>query len=492
MLRFKTTRARSTRQPKLAAALGLLAASATFACWSPDPIPWAAVGEASETATLKRPPASAFTADTVVYLDASQSMRGYVTRTEGKSIYSSALEILQDSSTNGGRGFHLRLVGEEIGPVEDGERAGAAFDAATRDPGLYSSGATNLSAAFGEMGSPISNPSSSSQAGSATEGAPPVLSVLVTDGVESKPKTGVNPTGLKNALEELTAKGWAVAVLGVRSQFDGAIASEETGAQFVHRSGASRAQFRPFYIVLVSPDQGELDTFADALRAGIEDLIDTAAPDARGSASDLVRECRLTSAYASGAVEATMTCTDGSTLNPVKVTVQGTTPPRFSFVQDRRTHGFEVSVASIPWAPFATEALAKEALDELVAWRITRLAPPGDPNFDKYAYPSVEVVSSGVGPEGGLRVALKSSMPASSVRGSGSCVYRLEGYLDKARLRDAKGPAWVSAWSTDDDSRPSNAARTYRLARTLGAGLWGNDAVAAAPVARIYVRVTGS
>lgn len=472
-----------SRPAALAVATLLLASTlATNGCGDPDPISWRHFAETGQVDPPGPAEARPSTPDVVVYLDVSRSMQGYVARTGSstRSIYSRTLKAVQDLAGTG-RALHLRLVGETVEPPLGGERAGATLDEATRNAGIYASGSTNLVDAFRDMSRSIDG---------TPDGPPPALSILISDGVESKPRQGVDPTALKSALEGFVVRErWAGTVMALKSQFDGVVASEETGGRVPLRSGDDPARFRPFYVFALSPNRADLDAFADALRRDVTGVMATV-PGV--DPASLVREFRLASPYAAGPVEARMECADASKLSTVAVRTESTPPPKFGFKQDDRDHTFTVTVTRIPWAPYATESLPARELMGLLTWKVEPLRYAGDPDLTAYNYPKLTFVDARVGDGGEAIVTLKSSLPAGSVKDPGSAVYRLEGVLDADKLRAAKGPSWVDEWSTDDDSRPAGATRTYRLDRSLRAGLWCNVGVTGAPVARIYVRVTGS
>lgn len=416
--------------------------------------------------------------DLVFYLDGSMSMKGYLQSrvpargsgapSSGATIYSRALERIHDVATRpqAGTKVHVRRVDSRVGVLEQG----LALERAVTSAAYYSGSDTNLVAAIAEFPKPLT-PTPVGPVGSVTPAPPALFHILVTDGVQSD-RGGVDPTRFKDSLKGLLESGWAGYILGVRSQFAGSIWSENRpGTKIEWETGDDASRFRPFYILVLSPDPTRLATFAEELRTEIEQVTSSAVGSAAATPS-LVREIHLGGEFVSGQPEGNLAVEDASSRllrpapteqNPVRLTLW--VDPAL----DR--HGpqdFTVSFDKVQWTRYAMDCLSKDETGNIVDMTVTQVELQGD--AERHRHPALSLSGPPVIGADSLAVKLKVDWTA----GSGSPewgIYRLDVRVTNEKLKTMPVPKWVADWSTDDDSMSDteHCTKTYKLTRALDA-----------------------
>lgn len=175
-----------------------------------------------------------------LYLDASQSMQGFI---GSENCYT---EVLQ----------HLVSVPTSIAPIRFFKfgtkisEMGDEFWNAVHSRGFYNQADTQLSLVISEFSSrkPDHNPDST-------------LFLILTDATQSY--GGYNLISMTNAISQWVDKGYAVEIIGFRSPFHGTIYSEmDPGVEFTYDSTeGNKTTYRPFYVFVFAPTSQALRDF---------------------------------------------------------------------------------------------------------------------------------------------------------------------------------------------------------------------------------------
>jgi hypothetical protein len=169
---------------------------------------------------------------------------------------------------------------------------------------------------------------------------------------------------------------------------------------------------------------------------------------------------------------------------------KGGPPERYTLRVDVDTEGsgakpFTIKV-KVPWSAHAKDAGNAAQLMQLIRWSIVPIFPAEEVKGQRF--PNLKVIEkpsfdSSDGADGKIILKATAGFPAGTEKPS--CrVYRLEGRLD---LNQAT-PEWIQSWSTDLDTDPKTANRTFNLETAL-LGLWNNSSVKDQLVAEAYLRV---
>jgi hypothetical protein len=95
----------------------------------------------------------------------------------------------------------------------------------------------------------------------------PVLSVVITDGVESDPQGQIN-TAVVDGIKSWMSQGKVFAILGLRSKFAGRLYSERERRML----DQAPVEARPFYAFVFSPSRREFDDLLERIRRRFGDV----------------------------------------------------------------------------------------------------------------------------------------------------------------------------------------------------------------------------
>ena len=433
------------------------------------------------------------TDELVVYLDESGSMAGYVAR-DGQTIFGKALRELRFATgTFAGSDVRVlvRRVGSEVGPpLPDMD-----LTTASQDPSVYRAGETNLSGAInafktGYADKPSPPKASATVQTASTDAADPPpparFQILVTDGVQSRKKgdavqdctAGSDQFCVRQKIAELLKAGWAGCVLGMRGDFHGKVYSEVSGAGIPYETRSNNpASFRPFYFYIFSPDPSALDQLVRALKDRLRPLVT--------NCEDCIRELNLSFPYADGAAEFEVLIPKESRDTVQKVRNPGGPPPRFTMHVDVNTErsgtkAFVIQV-KIPWSKHALDAGSEQQLVQLLSWNLRPIYPVEETK-SRLRFPEVKITGSRF--EGGQLILDATTSFTPGTEQPAWRVYSLEG---RVNLNQGT-PEWIRDWSTDLDTKPEVANKTFNLETAL-LGLWNNSSAKDQVVARAYLRI---
>lgn len=336
-----------------------------------------------------------------VVVDCSQSMRGYA------AVSGSYYHQVIDKLMTGLAATKVIRFGTQGGSVVFEEVSDSHL---LHTPAFYSL---------------TSNPDYEFYARAKSDGAGTVF-LYVTDGVQSAPgAANLGPT--VSALNELFGAGSAVAVLGYRSEFSGPLWSEEAGRWLPE----ARVEARPFYVIVVAPDQAAISKFVDEYLAMLKPNLDLRFDPAGVT---------LQTSQPTGQASTNLQTGKGWTyLEPDEAACKQ--------VVERSQGGRFVDVLNGAWGLGSGDAAVKLcAVPELVGWK----------RWDGH----ILVENSA------QRPVFKSANPGEGVRacyaantiGGDHAVALLKLTPRIVAISDS-----VSRWSTVSDSDVSNAERTYRL-----------------------------
>lgn len=436
----------------------------------------------SQPATPQTPPPTSD--ELVIYLDTSGSMQGYVSAA-GQSVFSRALNTLREFSTTLARPVevYLRTVEAQVGPPEPH----AALVRAASEPAMYRGLHTNLAGALGVFNQPLHPVPATTGAPTPAQNAPPIpvprFHVLVTDGVQSVTEVGANAFLVRKQMLALLEQGWSGTVIGLRSQFCCEFFSEKLNRKVPYNT-AQRAvtEYRPFYLYLFSPDAAALDHFTQRLKDSLRQK--------SGAQEFVMHELPLSAAYATGSLKfepttgfqtaerARLTCQslgNGTTNGPLFLSLQLKEESRAASVP------FKLSF-SVPWSPHGQDSGTPQELARLLRWELQPVYPQQEQPGERYPEIELQPEKLEVDTQGNFVMPATAKWPLAAGR---ACwrAYRLIGRLNQ----DAE-PAWVRAWSTDDDSKPVAGSKTFDLTVAL-LGVWRNPVLAQQSVAEAYLRI---
>ena len=167
-----------------------------------------------------------------LYLDASQSMQGFI---GGESYYTDVLRHLVSVPTSIAP-IKFFKFGTNISEMKD------EFWSAMHSVEFYDQADTQLSLVISDFSSrkPGHNPNTT-------------LFLILTDATQSY--DGYNLISMTNAISQWVDKGYTVEIIGFRSPFHGTIYSEmNQGIKFTYNSTEeNEATYRPFYVFVFAP-----------------------------------------------------------------------------------------------------------------------------------------------------------------------------------------------------------------------------------------------
>jgi hypothetical protein len=434
------------------------------------------------------------TNELIVYLDESGSMAGYVNR-DGQTVFGKALRELRFATgTFAGSDVRVlvRHVGSQIGaPLPDMD-----LTTASQDPSVYHAGETNLAGAISSFKvgyqNVVAKPGMGSNGDQSAVNDPPDpppparFQVLVTDGVQSTKKgstvqdctAGSDQFCVRQKIAELLNAGWAGVVLGIRSDFHGKVYSEVSGAAipFETRSN-SLATFRPFYLYIFSPDAKSLDALVRSLKDRLRPLVNNCA--------DCIRELNLSFPYTDGFADFEITIPKESREALQKARNQGGPPPRFTIHVDVDTEGsapkpFAIQIR-MPWSSHALDAGDTQELVRLLSWDVRPVFPFNDTK-ERVRFSDLKILRSHLEGDQIVLDATTAFQP-----GNGRPAWRVYSVEAKVNFNQAS-PGWIRNWSTDLDTKPEAANRTFNLETAL-LGLWNNSMAKDQVVAQAYLRI---
>ena len=345
------------------------------------------------------------TDELVVYIDTSSPMKGFVTP-DGQSIFSRTLRTLREFATTLDPPVNVRL--RTVDSVVGLARSNTAISEASTDPRFYTGTETNLAGAIGsftesaQIAAPVNQ--TNGQAGHQPSGNPenpppqpvttPRFHILVTDGVQysrnqSKDMhcaSGSDAYCVRLKILDLMAKGWAGAIIGLRSQFCCAFFSEKSQRPIAYDTRKREPKdYRPFYLYIFSPDHEALDKlvarFKESLHTSLDKKILT------------LRELALTPRYATGEVvfsdadfqsgeRGKLSCKKVDEQNPLYISLRLREEAKAVRVP------FQLAV-NIPWTQHALDCGSPKELSSLLKWELSPVYPvqeaPG------YRYPEVSI-----------------------------------------------------------------------------------------------------
>jgi hypothetical protein len=466
------------------------------------------------TETLKPPnlnDQTATTDDLVIYLDASEPMKGYVL-SGGQSVFSQTLRSLREFATTQSTPIkvHLRTVSKEIGLPQPN----AALAEASYTQKIYTGSQSNLVGAISVFSqnlyptstpTPVTDRSRPSSPGaaigvkamntanpkpaeaSAVSQAPPRFHVLVTDGVQYAEQARVNDGCASGAdafcvqqkIRALLDQGWAGVVLGLRSEYCCAFFSENS-QKWIRFDTKSLPpdEHRPFYLFVFSPNHNALDDFVISLKANLRKSINPNPP---------LRELPLTAHYAKGAPgferDADYKPRDKSRLRCTKLSGKPEEPLFISLQLREESRAvatpFELGL-SVRWSEHGKDAGSPQELAQLLDWSLEKVYPRQEQSGRRY--PEIELNKVAADEQGRFVIEATAQWP----RSAGAVTWR--GYRLSGRFKRDAEPGWIGQWSTPRDTTPAAGSRTLDLRSTL-LGLWRNPILEKQPIAEIYLRI---
>jgi hypothetical protein len=283
---------------------------------------------------------------------------------------------------------------------------------------------------------------------------------------------------VRQKIAELLKAGWAGCVLGIRGDFHGKVYSEVSGAAIPYETRSNNpASFRPFYFYIFSPDPVALDQLVRSLKERMRPLLSNCA--------DCIRELNLSFPYADGAAEFEVLIPKESRATLQKARNQGGPPPRFTIHVDVNTERSGpkplIIQVKVPWSNHALDAASEQELVQLLSWSLRPIYPAGD-GKTRLRFPEVKITGSRL-ESGQLVLDATTSFPPGTEQ-PGWRVYSLEG---RVNLNQGT-PEWIRGWSTDLDTKPEVANRTFNLETAL-LGLWNNSSAKDQVVAQTFLRI---
>lgn len=432
----------------------------------------------------------------VVYLDVSESMRGFVAErreTEAASaqtVFSKSLLGLRNVVTTlqPQAKALVRLIDKDVHPPSDVFEL--AQYAINRD--WYNRHETNLAGAINSFQEPIEK-----QSDSKTELPPARFHILVTDGVQSTKERrsdvrclqGSDVDCVKEKLNELLSKGWSGTILGVRSEFNGQLFSEaRPNWSFEYNSEPDKPEtFRPFYLYIFSPNQAALETLVKKVKEVLRTLL---------ASPEHLREYSLTAPYVIGQASGELLSTDKEILTVTKEDAASTGALCFN-VDLALSPGQQTNSAQsgdsqtpdkaplkltlrIPWSQHALDSGTPQEVAGMLKWELISKTA----NIEKGArYPEMRVIGSTTNSDGSVTLQLTARWEGRAGKRR-ERIYRLVGQLDLEKA----APPWVGQWSTDTDTSKEEAPRTLNLKISL-ANLWNTQFLQRQEIALVCLHV---
>jgi hypothetical protein len=421
----------------------------------------------------------------VVYLDSSESMKGYVAQVGGETTFSRTLQELRNFITlvNPPLDVQVRRVDVSIGePLNN-----TVLSRASVDQSFFNGRDTNLAGAFESFKQAIGG----GGATAAQPAAPARFHVLVTDGVQSTSSqspdlacnAGSDQLCVRKKIFELMDSGWGGCVIAMRSEFKGRIFSEVNRAAgrpsvvpYEHNPD-DPLTLRPFYLYVFSPEREALEPFVGT-------LLERLKPLASGR-TDSLRVLPLSFRYADAATRAEHLAPQQNRPRGILVRQGGRADiPEFTVEVELETSStgeqpFAVAVA-VPWSQALLSVGSQDELMRMISWVLTPVHPPKPESKERY--PEIKFVRAEPDAAGRSVVHLTAQWLPNQVGDTCWRGYRLEG-----RLRPGQQtPHWISEWSTNLDTTRESGNRTLYLESTL-LGLWRNPLIEGQLVAEAVI-----
>ncbi|HWS99955.1 MAG TPA: hypothetical protein VN256_06895 [Pyrinomonadaceae bacterium] len=430
----------------------------------------------------------------VVYLDVSESMKGFVA--ERRATEAASVQTVFSKSLSGLRNVVttlqpqskvvLRLVDKEVHPPADVFQL--AQYAINRD--WFNRNETNLAGAINAFQEAVEEPSE--------QGALPArFHILVTDGVQSTKERrsdvrclqGSDVDCVKEKINGLLSQGWGGTILGVRSDFNGQLFSEtRPDWEFTYTTDPNDPEsFRPFYLYIFSPDRAALEPLVRKVKEVLRPALKSPAH---------LREYPLTAAYVTGAAGGEIVATDKDLFTVSKektapagalcynVDMEAATGRHAARGKAGETPAAEAPALQltlrIPWSQSALDSGTPQEVAGLVRWELKA----GRAASEKGArYPEMRIVSSTANPDGSVTLQMTAKWEERQGKRREQ-IYMLVGHLDLEK----PAPPWVAQWSTDTDTSKEEAPRTLNLNASL-ANLWNNQFLQNQEIAAACLRV---
>jgi hypothetical protein len=440
---------------------------------------------------------SSITDELVVYIDTSSPMKGYVAP-DGQSIFSRTLRALREFATTLDPPVNVRL--RTVDSVVSAARSSAAISDASTDPGFYTGFETNLAGAIGsfsECEQPLPN-RTSDQTKTQPVGNPdnpgpqptntPRFHILVTDGVQYSRKqsndapcaSGSDAYCVRLKILELMNKGWAGAIIGLRSQFCCAFFSEKSQRPVAYDTSKREPKdYRPFYLYIFSPDHEALDKLVARLKESLRASLDNKIL--------MLRELALTPRYSTGDTifdDADFQPADKTKLSCRKVDDQNPLYLSLRLREEAKAVRVPFQLAvSIPWTQHALDCGSPKELSNLLKWELRPAYPKQESPGYRYPEVSMDFKKANVDDSGRIIFQAEAIWPRAA-GASAWRAYRLIGLLNQ----ESNTPEWVREWSTDMDTLSGMGNRTLDLTTAL-LGVWRNPILKEQVVADLFLRI---
>jgi len=422
-----------------------------------------AVVKALEAEPLVPAPAQS-PAHPVLYLDTSESMRGFASERAKDGLYLRAVRVLYRQAAQAYRDV-------EMWGVSARERKIQQFSE-IESPATYSGGDTPLAAIITKLATRV------------REGK---TAVLVSDMVQSEGVRDVRD--LSNAMMDLSGNGTKLALLGFRSAFDGTYFVETAPRERFQAYLDGTTSGRPFYVLVAAPTDAAME---DLKRTILRSLIPSSAASVESPKKD---ESHPTVAPGTNASSAAVPESQEGRDTRAEFLFSPTDSPivvesKWSFPkEDVVLHWDLYRRALPPTVPFdqftltdcgdatcalALEVAAKERLqvrsEKDFAAQVSRVTFMAGKAKDKMVsaewLPSVHRIHKRIGPA--QQPVLTSYLVTYPLPKPGNT----EWTAFRVKLSPGRGnlelPEWVSHWSTQDDHGQANLSRTLNLDAVVG------------------------
>jgi hypothetical protein len=438
----------------------------------------------------------------VLFLDASGNMRGFADPA-GSFEYSRALRAVaaMAEELDAAQPLLLRRADTITSSLPPGA---ASLLTVTRSATFYHGAASDIAATIRSF--------AAAPRAAAALSRTDAVDILVTDGAQSLPldapdprcAAGADERCVNAAIASLIERGWGAHIFGIRSRFAGPVYSRGRGgglSGFYRATDPAEPQhFRPFLILVFTERRHDLQPVVDRLRNALEATLDTR----------LIRELPLTLPM----VKSVRPILDTAAYS-VRGEVAGTAGPNpFRLATE---HGWRLDFNQIPLPPevqvvhYGWKDLGHLSPGAVHLAAEIELTDAGRAYFGGGARDAERELRftvheiarpktwyggprSPAWPPSGYRIKalLFDEAPAERIEDPLRCTPALGGagghlilrwapvgsYLPLVLLRvdsrfdprKRRVPAWIEAWSTDDDSRPGSASQLLNL-RTLASGL---------------------
>lgn len=437
----------------------------------------------------------------IAYLDSSVSMAGFVSTTQ-ETVFSRSLQEIRSLGNDPlVKKVLVRKISLTTGNIESSD----VLQQASRNPKFYDATHEDLNTAIELFSQPVEGINSE---------LPAKFHILISDGVQSTKDKRIDTVYIQQSIRQLLEKGWAGAVIGIRSQFDGLIYSEVLAQRRLSASNQNKTKkvslqktyfpyetsisnpekYRPFYMYVFSPDQKSLEALMGKLKEKLNGILSEQNIDA--TKVDVLRELALTSAYVKSAAEKLpkikLTKYEDDKLDTDrKKSVDGDIAKFTVWVDLKRAKAenkatLEATINEIPWSESASLLATQSQLSSMLEWSIEPIYPTSE-SKQRALYPETQLTPS-IKPvvnttTGEVSLSLDIWWPQQL----GTPDWRV--YCLKAHLKtDNVVPPWIKEWSTREDENPEQTHKTYDLESTLG-GLWNNPTLKEQTIVKTYFRV---